>query len=150
MTPFIIAAILVFIIIALVYADKKKIKTKAEAGIKFIPIPAPSKPQLSPVKIIRENELPHKCCGGGKCGVKPYDPVSAANAASDALDAEVDEIIGFVPTAEKVPTVRKEKDRFVTVDEIRHTAYLIAAGDNFQKDPSHYWCEAEKQLKEQI
>jgi hypothetical protein len=45
---------------------------------------------------------------------------------------------------------KPEKERFVTVDEIRHTAYLIAAGDNFQKSPSHYWCEAEKQLKEQI
>jgi len=132
MTPFIIAAILVFILIALVYADKKKIKTKAEAGIKFNPLPAPPKPHNPP---------------------KPYNPCAAANKASDALDAEIDDLIGLAPTKETgrtVPTARREKDRFITVDEIRHTAYLIAAGDNFQKSPSHYWCEAEKQLKEQV
>lgn len=164
MTPFIALFILIAVLIVLLYMSTRKIKTKGEAGIKYMPIPAPPKPQVSSVKIIRENEIPHKCCGGvkcgtnecrcgGKCGTKKYDPIAAANAASNALDAEIDEIIGFEPTKETgrtVPTARREKDRFFTVDEIRHTAYLLAAGDNFQKNPNHYWCEAEKQLKGQL
>lgn len=36
---------------------------------------------------------------------------------------------------------------FVTDDEIRFHAYMIASADNFQKDSKEYWLEAEKQLK---
>lgn len=43
--------------------------------------------------------------------------------------------------------IKLEKERIVTEDEIRHTAYLIASADNFAKNPAHYWIEAEKQLK---
>ena len=43
--------------------------------------------------------------------------------------------------------IKPEKDRIVTDDEVRHTAYLIAAADGFKKNPDTYWCEAEKQLK---
>ncbi len=43
--------------------------------------------------------------------------------------------------------IKLEKERIVTADEIRYTAYLIASADNFSKNPEHYWTEAEKQLK---
>lgn len=44
--------------------------------------------------------------------------------------------------------IKHEKERIVTEDEIRYTAYLIASADNFSKRPETYWIEAEKQLKE--
>jgi ribosome recycling factor len=43
--------------------------------------------------------------------------------------------------------IKREKDGIITEDEIRHTAYLIAAADNFVKSPETYWHEAEKSLK---
>jgi hypothetical protein len=43
--------------------------------------------------------------------------------------------------------IKLEKERIVTADEIRYTAYLIASADNFSKNPEHYWIEAEKQLR---
>ena len=43
--------------------------------------------------------------------------------------------------------IKKEKERIVTEDEIRYTAYLLASEDNFSKRPEIYWTEAEKHLK---
>lgn len=41
----------------------------------------------------------------------------------------------------------KEKERFISDDEIRFHAYMLASEDNFKKDPKEYWVQAEKELR---
>lgn len=41
----------------------------------------------------------------------------------------------------------KEKNRFVSLDEIRLRAYNIASNDQFKKDALTYWVQAENELK---
>ena len=41
---------------------------------------------------------------------------------------------------------KPENKRLATEDEIRHSAYLLAADDNFNKSPETYWHQAEKLL----
>lgn len=60
----------------------------------------------------------------------------------------------YVPSEESKPKefsteqfLKREKGGIITEDEIRHTAYLLAASDNFVKSPETYWHEAEKSLK---
>lgn len=97
-------------------------------------------------------------CGGPDCIVdcdKPYDPGEVADNASDKLDKDFCKAIGIeqpkhTHTASEITSasfIKPEKDRIVTADEIRHTAYLLASADNFSKNPDYYWIEAEKQLK---
>ena len=91
-------------------------------------------------------------CGGPDCILdcdKPstgYDPVEASNKASDKLDKEFCKAIGIEQPI-SASFIKPEKERIITQDEIRHTAYLLAAADNFSKHPDTYWCEAEKQLR---
>lgn len=97
-------------------------------------------------------------CGGPDCPDgcdKPYDPCEVADKASDKLDKDFCKAIGIeqpkhTHTASEITSasfIKPEKDRIVTADEIRHTAYLLASADNFSKNPDYYWIEAEKQLK---
>ena len=41
----------------------------------------------------------------------------------------------------------KEKNRFVSLDEIRLRAYNIASNDQFKKDALTYWVQAENELR---
>lgn len=76
-------------------------------------------------------------CGGPDCIVGCANPTSDEHAHS----YDVSKITS-------ASFIKLEKERIVTDDEIRYTAYLIASADNFAKNPAHYWIEAEKQLKE--
>jgi 1-acyl-sn-glycerol-3-phosphate acyltransferase len=90
-------------------------------------------------------------CGGPDCVMgcdKPstgYDPVEAANKASDKLDKEFCKAIGIEQPI-SASFIKPEKERLVTEDEIRHAAYMLAADDNFSKSPETYWHEAKKLL----
>jgi hypothetical protein len=88
-------------------------------------------------------------CGGPDCVTgcdKPFDAEEAANKASDKLDKDFCKAIGIEQPI-SASFIKPEKEHYVTEDEIRHTAYLLAAADNFAKRPEIYWIEAEKQLK---
>jgi len=47
----------------------------------------------------------------------------------------------------KIIKIKKETERFVSDDEIKFRAYMIASADGFKGDAQEYWIQAEKELK---
>ena len=54
--------------------------------------------------------------------------------------AETDRIVKKAQAAEK-------DNSFITDDEVRFRAYMIASADNFKGDAREYWVQAEKELR---
>jgi hypothetical protein len=48
----------------------------------------------------------------------------------------------------KIIKIKKETERFVSDDEIKFRAYMIASADGFKGDAREYWIQAEKELKD--
>jgi hypothetical protein len=83
-------------------------------------------------------------CGGPDCIVGCDKPDADCNIGCDKSSCHTHKPEEITSAS----FIKLEKERIVTDDEIRYTAYLIASADNFAKNPAHYWIEAEKQLKE--
>ena len=58
----------------------------------------------------------------------------------DQRHIETDKIIKSI-------SKKSETERFVSDDEIKFRAYMIASADGFKGDAQEYWIQAEKELK---
>jgi hypothetical protein len=73
-------------------------------------------------------------------------PVQATPVVKPATRPVIDH--RYIETNKIIKAAKKpETERFVSDDEIKFRAYMIASADNFKGDAKEYWIQAEKELK---